>query len=387
MLKRFVSEKKIPESQDKDLSDAIEAITYSAETRQIAGSASLKAFKYSSDVDLFEYFNSKYSAEDIAKALQQIVRQIAKAEIYYITDIKSGVNEDLNIFHRLGKIMKGKIIGFDSKDTQHQLETIKDKIDNYDDLITMCKSAHNGSITSWLELREGIRKNFTLRWTSKEVTQGYRLVDNQKILLVDCISQFVTKIDMIFSFDGTFTEISNILISDVSEKNGMTFLPIVRSLEEGSSGLKYSLFELIHSRPKNYLKMLKRTFYIAHMRHDLPMMKKIVPIFDSNIALLSKVNSIITTLIEMLETIANPPMIQIRKNIDECRTRLSNIYEFPFKERLIDIELVKAQNLSKDKTKELLEEIELMIQHIVNSESLHYIKKYKILPLPSRYLP
>jgi hypothetical protein len=91
-------------------------------------------------------------------------------------------------------------------------------------------------------------------------------------------------------------------------------------------------------------------------------------------------------LLLMIQKIPNPPMNSIRKNIDECKTTLSNIYQFPFKERIIDIELTEALKLSKTQLTSKLEDIVLVMNHIVNNQTLQYIHEKKIIPLPKEYM-
>lgn len=384
MFERFISKKKIPESQDTDFSNVLKAITYKKKNVNIVGSSVLKAFKYNSDIDLFEYFPRQYSNKDVASALQQIVKKTQSK--YYITDIKSGINEKYNIFHNLGYIKDGQLLEYDYTITQQSLDSIESDINNYIELSELNTTTKNGSVCSWLEMREGIRKLFTIRWTIKQVLDGYQKIDDKIIKLEDCIPQFLTKIDVVFNFNGTYTEISNLLLSYQSEKHAMTFLPIISNMAEAEMGLKYSLYENLHSKKKKYLKIIKRVFSLAKMFNDVDMMKKITPIFDSNIALLAKVASILETLLLILEKVPDPPMISIRKNIDECKTTLSNIYQFPFKERIIDIELTEALKLSKTQLTLKLEDIVLVINHIVNNRTQQYIKENRVMPLPKKYM-
>lgn len=387
MDKRFNTLKKILPSYDNNISKAIETISYDLNNITIAGTSKLKSMIYSSDIDLFETFNRNYSSEDVAQALQSIVRKIEKTPKFYIMDIKSGINEKYNIFHKLGYYKNGKIHDFDYIDTEQKLNSIKNDIDNYNDIYNLLQSAKNGSLSAWLEMREMIRKLFTIRWTPNEILNGYKIVNNDKFYLYMAIPQFITKIDCIFDFDGTFTEISNILISYQSEKYGLDFLPIASDPNMHSDAVKYNILEYLYGKHKNYLKVLKRVYSLAINDNNIDLVNKISPILVSNISLLSKVSSILATLIDMLEKLPNPPMKEIRYNIDKCRTKLSNIYQFPFNEKYIDMELVRAQNLNKENTVKSLENIRDIMNKYINSQTLKYIKENHIFPLPNKYLP
>ena len=387
MYKRFNELKKIKSSYDNDVSKAISLITYDLNNVTIAGTSKLKSMIYSSDVDLFEVFNRNYSSEDIAKALQHIIKKIEKEPKFYIMDIKAGINEKFNIFHKLGYFKNGQIYDFDYHDTEQKLNYIKNDIDNYDELYDLCQSAKNGSLSAWLDLREKIRKLFTIRWTPNEILDGYKYVNNQKFYLYQAIPQFVTKIDCVFDFNGILTEISNILISYQSEKNGLNYLPIASDPDMHVDAVKYNIIEYLHGKHKNYLKVLKRIYSMAVNDNDNTLANKIAPILVSNIALLSKVSSILATLIDMLEKLPHPPMNDIRYNIDQCRSKLSNIYQFPFNEKHIDNELIRAQNMNKDNTLKCLENIKDLMSKIINSETLKYIKDNRLFPLQKKYLP
>ena len=377
-----------PDSFSSDLIKAVDLITYKKQNLIFAGSAFLKSMRYSSDIDLAEYFGKTYSSQDIAHALQTIVSKIqnAKGE-YYLGDVKAGLDDDLNVFESLGEIRHQRVRGYSPAETYQQLNSIKQLISKEDyreisELIPL--AAH--SISDWFDLREAIRKLMTLRWEPAEIQRGYKVIRGNKIYLSEAVVSFMTKIDMWFNYNGVFTEITNVLMSYLNEQEGLVFLPISAKKEFAEDAIKYNLFEFMHHKDKNYLKAMKRLFTLAKMKHDSKTLNQVFPLLVSDIGLLNKVGAILSTLKDMIEKLKNPPMKAIQANIDHLKAMVANIYQFPFGEKRLVEELTELMHTSKNQLMNRLEDLIERIHHIVNQQTLKYMHDHKI-KVDSIYLP
>ena len=381
--------KKLESSFSNSLEQAINAITFDKNNVIVAGTGAFKSFRYASDIDMCEYFNKSYSKNDIAKALQTVVKQVLKAGIYYIADIKAGINEKLNIFNNLGEIHNMKIINYDYNKTKKSIQSIRNLIDDekYNELINANNKAENNNMADWFDLREKIRKVLTIRWDADEVLKGYKLIDGSKLLLCDAVIQFMTKIDLYFDYDGIYTEITNVFMSYLNDKHSIVFLPVANTKQSIMDGIKYSLIENLCGKKPNYLKVMKRVFSLSKLDNNKRMINKLMPLLTGDIALLNKCCSILETLNGMLESLRNPPMKGIKRNLTELKTRLGQIYQFKFSEKSIDDVIDELCNMNnKHEMIEIIDELIKKIKFVVNNETIDFINENHIYPIPMKYL-
>jgi hypothetical protein len=371
----YLKKKVIPNSFNDEIIDAINTITYKKNNIIFAGSFVRKSFRDSADIDICESFNDNDS--NTARALQDIIYKIINNDKYILLDIKSGINPVYtHAFLKLGYIKNGKIHDFDYYNTCYDIELYKHymKKDVYDDLRKTIKK--NLSLEEYFDLTEKIRKLITLRWTDREVIQGYKVIDGIHITLEASIPMFIVKVDMAFICNGYYTEISNVFSNKSAIKHGRTFPPITPDPTKYDYCIKYNLLEYLTYG--KYFKALKRVWTLSTLKNDKKTLNSLYPILISNLAILNKGNSIIKTCITIIEKYGNKYNLEIKRQLNNIKTLFSNIYQFNFNEK--DIDTILDKNISLSVLEKLTEELDDIINKnalsMMNSNNIKIPKKY-----------
>jgi hypothetical protein len=345
-----------------------------------AGSFVRRSIRDASDIDMSETFKS---VADVVKGFQSIIKKLMKNNTV-ILDIKCGADPNIcELFKELGTIKNGQIVHFNKKSTIDDIGMLyyHGYIDKkqYDELYDLCMSR---GMSDYLDLREAIRKIMTLRWTPDEILSGQKKLKHGYISLNDAVVMFINKIDIVFIYQGFYTEMSNILmLQNNSSHHILEFLPLTTNVNHFLTALKFNLFEYLHHKDKNYLKAIKRMFSIAVLLDDNNMVLKIFPLLQSNVAILNRVNGILKTIRDMLDKYsANELMLTMLNNMKPV---LANIFEFDFAERRID-DII--DHINKTNIKEKIDMLIDRFNKVINRETLKYInanhifitKKYQI---------
>ena len=378
---QLLKQKLIPDSFNKEIKEAVNLITYNQKNVVYAGSFIRRSIRDASDIDMSETFKS---VADVVKGFQSIIKKLKENNIVVILDIKCGADPNIcELFKELGTIKNGQIVNFNKQSVIDDIGMVYHQgyIDKkeYDELYDLCMSR---SISDYLDLREAIRKMMTLRWTPDDILSGKKKLKHGYISLHDAVVMFINKIDIVFIYQGFYTEMSNILMLENNPNHHvLEFLPLTTNVDHFLTALKFNLFEYLHHKEKNYLKAIKRMFSIAVLLDDKSMVQKIFPLLQSNIAILNRVNGILKTIRDMLDKYsANELMLTM---LDNLKPILAYIFEFDFAERQVDdiIDHIKKTNIK--------EKIDILIDRfnkVINRETLKYInanhifitKKYQI---------
>jgi len=382
----FLKKKIIPDSFNKEVINAINTITYNPKNIIFSGSYVRKSFRDSSDIDICENFGK--NDEQVASALQDIIKKILHNKEYILLDIKCGIDPIYkNSFKHLGYVKNTKIHEFDEEKTLKDIENFKDFIplNDYTELKHLLKKP---TLKQYFDLREKIRKLITLRWTPNEVLNGCKNIDigrsqssnasNDRIItLISSVSTFITKIDMAFIYNGFYTEISNVFSNASSIKNGLSFMPITPNPAKYQEAIKYNLLELLEN--KKWLKSLKRVYTLALTDDNKKLLQKLFPILMSNIGMLNKCNSILKTFITIKEIYGSKYDKQIKIQLNNLKSYVANIYEFNFNEKTLDKLFDKSHSVKS------LESIADKIDDTVNNQTKILIDKYNI-KIPKTYI-
>ena len=110
----FLKKKIIPDSFNKEVINAINTITYNPKNIIFSGSYVRKSFRDSSDIDICENFGK--NDEQVASALQDIIKKVLHNKEYILLDIKCGIDPIYkNSFKHLGYIKNTEIIDYDEE--------------------------------------------------------------------------------------------------------------------------------------------------------------------------------------------------------------------------------------------------------------------------------
>ena len=372
----FLKKKIIPDSFNKEVINAINTITYNPKNIIFSGSYVRKSFRDSSDIDICENFGK--NDEQVASALQDIIKKVLHNKDYILLDIKCGIDPIYkNSFKHLGYVKSAQIHEFDAENTLKDIEKFKDLIPltDYTELKHLLNSPPN--LKQYFDLREKIRKLITLRWTPNEVLNGYKNINNRIITLISSVSTFITKIDMAFIYNGFYTEISNVFSNASSIKDGLSFMPITPNPAKYQEAIKYNLLELLEN--KKWLKSLKRVYTLALTDDNKKLLQKLFPILMSNIGMLNKCNSILKTFITIKEIYGSKYDKQIKIQLNNLKSYVANIYEFNFNEKTLDKLFDKSQSVKS------LESISDKIDDTVNKQTKILIDRYNI-KIPKTYI-
>lgn len=371
----ILKKKVIPQSFNKDILKAIDAITYNKKNIIFAGSFIRKSMRDNADIDISEDFKGSFI--HTAKALQKIVSKILKNPEYIILDIKSGINPLFRhaFINSIGYIKNTKIIDYDYngliKDISlHQKFIDEDKLNELKKIMKK-----KPTLKEYFEISELLRKIITLRWTPQEVLKGYKYINGFKYSLANSVSSFITKIDMVFKNMSYYTEISNVFT--VKNADDITFAPLTTNIKDYVYCIKYNLLEYLTNGYS--LKTLKRIFSLAVAYKDNKTINEIVPIIVSNVGLLNKANSIIKTFIDIMDKYGNKYNDEIAKQLNNLKLLVSNIYQFNFNEKKLDRQLDEQPNIK------LLESIAEELTNIINKNTNKLIEEINF-KIPSKYI-
>lgn len=421
-------------SFSKSIQDTIKVISFNPKNVIIYGSNAYKSSLYSSDIDLLEevVINAPNKIEACKKIAKQFFRLITKSfynDNSYLGEIKAGFyTKYYDILQQIGEIKNDKLIGYDYDKvkelitntyyTSPQLYLINKKV-IADAKLTELQTKYllrthsreqimpfvkkNITIEEWLDLYEQIRLDATIRWTYNDVNFGKAYYDNTKnkvvyIPLWKALAEHEApfKIDMIFDINNRFVEVTNFfaLYYIDKKKKKHTINGIVFNIPKFITSLKGQIRELTQSKEKNFLKAIKRITAIARLEKDLPVLKKLVPIANSNIGLIGQVVSDIKVLKDLFNRVSSLPIESIRYEIDNFKNRLANVYEFKFNELDIDnlIDLIVKHKFGKVKKtnvrylNKMLDKILDKIGNIINTQVIRKLKEYNFYPIPLKYL-
>lgn len=359
-----ILEKIEPKERKEQTNKVIGMMTFNNSKYSIVGSASLKAQKYPSDIDInnFIYFNGK--VEDVKKKIWQkmktLFNNLVKNDKIFIVDFKLGIDEEL-------------FQDFDN------MEMIKDFYKNKKNILSNEEYNEIMKINNLDDLKEYTRKLYTLRWTNKEVQQGYKKVRGQKKTFIDALDDgAVIKLDVIALIDSEFIDMSNIFeffIDDkkLNEEEILSKSKILKNLEEASEHLK---------KEKKYMKYMKRLFSIAKIKNRKQKVMRLHNILNSDLGKLYKANNDIDLLIILLEKGEKKKLKNVKSEIidfiQQIKASIGQIYQFSIMTNIFnkfnDIKESDSFETIKKKLSKLLDYTKLK----VNKEAYKIIKKFGI---------
>jgi predicted nucleotidyltransferase len=383
MNKALLKEKLLPDSLNKEITDKLSLITYNANNVTFSGSFVRRSIRDASDIDLSEEFAN---VKQLVTGFKSIVKKLVKSKTL-ILDIKCGCDPVVSdLFKYLGTIKHSSVIDYDKKQTSDDLKKLylmkyvsKEEYDEYEKL---CNQAQH-SVSSYLDLRDSIRNLMTLRWSPAEITAGKKHLRSGVITLETACTSFINKVDIVFVFQGFYTEMSNILMLLRNPNHHvLEFMPLTTNINRFTTALKFNLFEYLHHKDKNVLKAMKRTFSLALLFDDTKLVNKLLPLLMSNVAILNRCNGVLKTIQDVLEKTQSKPYETILTMLDNLKPVLANIFQFNFGEKYIDglIDSMNKSNLSH-KLDQLIDRFDA----VINRQTLKFIHENKI-NLTQKYL-
>jgi len=382
----------------------IQMVSYNKDKyAQPFGSYIYRIQKYPGDIDLLEKVYTcnghpcKSKAELIKvfkKRFQQIVAIISRSKGHYYSEVKCGLDE--RYIFKIGDMNKGIfIINHDLGGKVKQLydDGLIPKSE-YEVIMGIILKGHNDG-DDYDIISTIIREHYILRWTPKEIYQGFKILPGNKKMTLSKALEYDTlcKIDMITLINGRFVEITNVYGLGYYDKAGNLYL---LNYTADPTTLPLEVEKLYYSN-KFYspFKMLKRIF--AYARHEYlygkeeyaDVLNKIIPFISSNTSLLYQLRSEMETIILLFDKFKNPSPASIKSQLDDIKNRLASVVEID-REHLIElqnqIDEVNKLKANSKKT-EILEGITKILKAYINKFTIEFLNRSGLNPPPHELLP
>ena len=210
-----------------------------------------------------------------------------------------------------------------------------------------------------------------MRWTALTVANGsQKLRDGRTYTLAEAFTApSIVKVDVIGNVTSRYVEFSCIYefknngkpINDVN-------LDIKRSLEEAI---------LSYTAEGKLFKVLKRKFSLAKYANDVPTLKKLNALLNSDLGKLYVIQSDMATLIALLDY-PDAPVKLIKKELGQFVERFAKIYTLPsflkMESKLIDDINTAIKFTSKPRLVARLKVINDEIENVLNNSTASVIK-------------
>lgn len=389
MDKDAILEKKGDEDYTEEEKKIIDIVTIHDDTEPV-GSFSFRAHKYPGDIDIMEKFEKCCSINDVrfslVRKIQDIVKNVSSNEDFFIGDIKMGYDTRYSVY--IGEIQGGEIVDYEEGIALKEIENLNNqgllKRDTYKKMKSLIKVVP--SKEEFVELYNMLRELQLLRWSEKEILQGYKdLIGNKRIWLYNAVIQgSIMKIDIWAPMENRYIEVTN------------WFLIIRKDLQGNAKYLGAELSNYIHGlvndviefRKTNPMKSAKRLWNIAYYNGDIDLLIKLGPLFSTYSALLYQIKGDLEVLLGILKKVENAPIEYLRSEVEEFKTRLFNfdgliqITEQEKEDILYFIDNILAENLSEESILALSYYIAPLINKLTDGylslnsiEPLEYINK------------
>jgi len=162
------------------------------------------------------------------------------------------------------------------------------------------KTIHESNDLWITDFKCGEYNDEPIRWTMKDIEQGYKNIGKVRLFFTNCLTQTntVTKLDTVMLLNNRFVEISEIYYIKV---NGLSnFNTDDFKIGKVINNLKDDIDELIMN--KNYFKALKREYRILDILHKQPKRREMLnDLFNGQYGYLYYIISQLKTLVLMKE--------------------------------------------------------------------------------------
>ncbi len=385
-----------PQSFPDYLLKNIKLLTFSEDTPpKPVGSYTYTSQKYSADVDLVEEFKTCCTIDDVVKnfsnRIKTIIKTISKYESPYISDIKIGEDQRFDV--NVGKFNNGYVKFNNDEVINKTNELYKNKLidrETKNEIMKNIKLYYDKKLSYYVEAIEEIFRNLkVIRWTSKEIIQGYKkLVGDVNITIEEAAKiKSVIKIDLIALVNNKYTEITNVLLLIAELKNGKNIMinfEETNITDELSKDIEKMLFSQYFYNP---FKGLKRMYSLARELKDKTMLNRLENMVTGNISLLYQIKSEIEAIILLLEKF-KPPITNINNQLQDMKARLINVTELNKYQNLTDEYINKAtEEKDIEKKIKLLDGIKTFLKYFINKYSSDFIVNNEFDKLEYPYLP
>ncbi len=401
----YLFNKKPKESYSDDLIYIINIISGNKKDSSVFGSASYPQIRYPSDVDIIETHTGccdyyKF-IDNTVKLIQKVVKNVRKEKYIFFSEFKVGIddayffpilflyeeNVDMAEYNILKKIINEalKIKLFNNTEVEEIYTLMKQ-------CLSKDTKVKYNSIENLFDL---FRSKYILRWSVDEILAGVKkLPANRIISLHEALITYATKvkIDTFAPINAKYIEATNIFDIKIKNKNKEYQISIAR--DEAIESLQIDICKMLYvDKFYNPFKAIKRMFSLAKQYKDVNMLNKLIPLLNSDAAILYQIKSEIDVIILMLERLKQIPKISIdllKNQIDNFKMRLAYIYKIDYDSNkvynLINKILKNFKLVNKKKLIEMFNEIINIFNEEIIEYTAEYILKNGLTPIPKNYL-
>lgn len=393
MTDSLLERRQFPEDFPPDVVKVINTMTLNRQQGlELLGSASFKALKYSQDYDLYQKLNVNKPTNDEAVTfyvteLKLCIKKLLDAHDIYIGDIKCGMVKDWEVIPYSAMIRNGKIENYSYIRAMEKLDELKSK-----NVITPkeFKEAKKlikpkPTLHEFLIMKDSVKFQ-TIRWKPKNIKDGYVYYRNKRIELRDALqTEGITKVDVVAFVQCGYHDFSCIYeFRNNCDRLDTFVLDIELSLKNDILYLDYE---------KRYFKLAKRMYSLAYIRKSISLIKALqIVLNDDEMGSMYVVMGDIGTLLWVLQNESKIPKARIKYEVQKFIPKIKDLEGLKKKLKptkaikIIDV-LVKSNTLSRESMEDELTALMEMISDAVNDQAREVLRKKKLLPINSFYLP
>jgi hypothetical protein len=387
-----ISKLKPKDSNTKAVNNAVRLVSFDPSMTKLEGSSALRAVKYPSDLDAFEFVVTHPTKVDavkqFAKGLKQIVKRVKITRCAYFGEFKAGTHEEFKELDP-GHISNMRVKGFYPVAQKNVVNDLyKQKLLTKEQYVELFKAIRPfPSLDQYFNYKGLIHSLRAIRWTDKEILAGKKLLSNGKVLSLEdaLLQEAMIKIDIYVLTDGRYVECTNIFEfvgGDEAKKQDLNHIVPEYTKTMSEAILDYKVQE-------NYYKMARRMFSFAISTKNNKAMEKLNTILNSGLGILNQVVNDIGVLLLMIDKLNAIPKGTIANEIDGFKSRLANVYEYDFVDDAL-MQKFNTMKLSVDnkvKLKGLLEHMEEYLFDNLNEYTLKALRDNDLYPIPKSFLP
>jgi hypothetical protein len=362
----IVREKAFPANYSESVLDVLKRASLTGlKGVKIMGSASIRSQLYSGDYDAQDKVNIT-SFNTCANDIQDVIKRIRSD--CYITDFKIGEVPEWDVVK--GSLRDEKL-DFKLPESLAVLDKLKaNKIISGAEYRGAERLLRNvDSPLTFIEARKGIRFHI-LRWKSAEILDGIKTVRGFKVLLEDALaSGGMVKLDLIALIESQFTEFSmiyNLFLHNQEITPHASNAEVEAAIKE----------DIIYYNNRSPFKAMKRAFSLAKMKKQYKELEILLPVLNSDLGRLYQIVGDLESLHALLEQ-GNPPVAEIKENLDEMKARMGSIYslkEFLAAEYEILGRIESMRKMPIKTLKPAIFSLHTELQQILNDATLKKIK-------------
>lgn len=320
--------KQYPQNFPTDVVKVLDAMSFTkGDAIELLGSMGLRSQQYAGDYDGVEIVQLDYKDDAtalnwLAKRFQEMMKELRGMKDVFVGDIKGGVVPEWRVFPPEAGVRTGKVEGYNAVSARKVVDTLVENgvvpKETGADLLRKLLPALTPE--QFLQLKQECKFHI-VRWSVADVLAGAkRLADGRTFTLQDAFSSpGITKLDTIALVQNSrYTDFSVIY---QFKNRGRILNPEPIDFERA---INESI--LTYKAEGHPFKVLKREFSLARFKGNEQEMERLSQILNSDLGRLYLVLSDIGTLITLLQEHSNVPMEKVRYEIDQFKSRLSNIY-------------------------------------------------------------